>query len=189
MRTLFILFTLCLAGHIYAQEIVVEDRYDEYFGIAPAGYLSFRNQINLEDYAMGLEFGVINKNRNLVYFGSFDARPYRKRVIRYQGNNLFYQYREERFFIGAGVEYLKRFRQSGLGGFIQVNPEYTWGAYGGSEKKPERGWIITPRIGLYWNPGDFGYFKLGYAYLDSKSYQLDKHRLYLTIAGLLTKDR
>lgn len=189
MRLSFTIIMTISMYSVLAQEIVVEDRYDEYFGYTPAGYLALRNQVNLQDYTLGLEFGFINKDRNLTFFGNFDARPYRKSVIRYQGNNLFYQFREERYFIGAGAEYYKGFRDSNLGGFIQINPQFTWGAYGGTERKPEKGWVITPRVGVSWNLNDNGFLKVGYAYLDTRNQQLDKHRLTITVARLLKKDR
>lgn len=188
-RLLPCLIILLAASACYAQEVVVEDRYDEIFGAKPAAYLAIRNQINLEDYTLGLEAGMINRKRNLILFGSFDARPYRKKVIEYKGNNLFYQYREERYFLGVGAEYLKGFEGSGFGAFIQLNPQYTWGVYGGTEHRPDKGWVITPRIGLAWHLKGYGFLKLGYAYLDTKTYQLDKHRVYVTIAGLLTRNR
>ncbi|WP_421873635.1 hypothetical protein [Marinoscillum sp.] len=161
--------------------------WDEYTP-RPAGYLSLRNDLNHEDYLLGMELGMVNAKRNIVGFVTFDARPYRKKILEYQGNNLFYQWREERFFIGAGAEYFKGFERVPLAGFVQLNGVYTWGRYAGTESRPDNGWEIVPRIGVALDLKGYGWLKMGYSYLDARSYRLSKHHLYLAITGFLTGD-
>lgn len=170
-----------------SQEIMVKDRYDELYGAKPGFYLSIRNDLNLEDYCLGMELGLMTKQRNLIFFGAIDARPYRKKVLEYQGNNLFYQYAQERYFAGVGVEYLRDFHDSRMGAFIQANGSYTWGANGGTNEKPPKGWVLVPRVGLYMKVLEMGYFHFGYSYMDAKTARLDKHRLFLAFGGILKK--
>lgn len=159
---------------------------DDLYNKRIAGYLSIRNDLNLSDYVLGTELGVVNKNRNITTFLTFDARPYRKGVLEYVGNNQFYQFREERYFLGAGVEYFKGFKRLPLAGFVQANGVYTWGKYGGTEMKPDKGWVVIPRLGLALDLKGHGWLKVGYSYLDAKTYRLEKHRLYIAISGFLT---
>ncbi|MAE82790.1 MAG: hypothetical protein CMB80_08660 [Flammeovirgaceae bacterium] len=153
-----------------------------------AGYMSIRNDLNIDDYILGTELGIVSKSRRLTAFATFDARPYRKRILEYRGNNMFYQFREERFFLGAGAEYFKSFKQLPLAAFVQANGVYTWGKYGGTEMKPDQGWVIIPRLGLALDLRGYGWLKLGYSYLDPKSYRLEKHRVYIAISGFLSNN-
>lgn len=187
-KTIFfvICFSIFLNG--LAQDIKVEDRYDEYFYEPAAFYISLRNAFHPEDFMLGTEVGIMNAKQTLIFFGSFDARPYRKKISEYQGNNIFYQYAERRYFAGIGAEYLKSIRDLNIGVFIQMNIHYTWGKYGGTYNKPDQGFVITPKMGFYWRFSYNGFFKVGYAYLDTKS-RLEKHRLTLTISGILSKNQ
>ena len=170
-----------------AQDLEVEDRYDEWYGQKPAFQLAIRNQIHPKDYVLGIEAGIASANRNWLLFGSFDARPYRKRVLRYQGGNQYFQYTEERYYIGLGATYMYTIRQTNKGAFVEVNPSYTWGRYGGSERKPEDGWIIMPKAGFFWKFVNNGFVQLGYSYLDTKNDDFEKHRIYLTLGGITGK--
>ena len=151
-----------------------------------AWYLTLRNNINPSDYILGTEMGLVNKKRNLAAFFTFDARPYRKGVLEYRGNNQFYQFREERYFLGVGAEYTKGFERLPLAGFVQLNGTYTFGKYGGTEMKPNQGWLVVPRFGVALDLKSHGWLKVGYSYLDTKTYRLEKHRLYIAISGFLT---
>jgi len=171
-----------------AQEVVVEDRYDEVFGLKPAFYLGLRSDLNMEDAALGLEAGIMNKARNLNLFTTFDARPFRKKILEYRGNNVFYQYPEERYFLGLGAEYLQHFEVADLGAFAQLNGVYTWGVYGGTERKPPNGWVAIPRFGLFRKVGDSAFLKLGYSYFDTKTSKVDRHRVFLSFGGFITRN-
>ena len=87
---------------VYGQEIEVEDHYDEFFGKKPALIFTIRSDANLNDASLGTAVGWMNKSRNWSLFGSFDARPFRRRTLLLEGNNTYYQYREERYFVGGG---------------------------------------------------------------------------------------
>ena len=155
--------------------------------LRPAGYITIRNDLNHQDYIIGTELGVVNAKRNLAAFITFDARPYRKRILQYQGSNMFFQFREERYFIGAGAEYIKNFKEFPLAAFVQLNGLYTWGQYAGTDRKPDWGWEVVPRIGVALDLRSYGWLKVGYSYLDARSYRLDKHRLFIAISGFLSK--
>lgn len=181
---LFLLALSCLQG--FAQEYANEYQLDNLAEKKLAGYLSIRNDLNTSDYVLGAELGVINKKRNLSTFLTFDARPYRKAVLQYRGNNQFYQFREERYFLGVGAEYFHDLERLPLAAFVQANAAYTWGAYGGTEMKPENGLVLVPRLGLALDLKGYGWLKAGYTYLDTKTYRLDKHRLYIALSIFIT---
>lgn len=164
----------------------MEDRYDEVFGPKWSGYLSFRNVIAPDDYLLGTEIGVVTPSKKLTFFASFDARPFRKRILNFQGGNLFYQNTEERYFAGMGGEYHWYIESKNYGGFIQVNANYTWGRYGGMELRPPGGFVLVPRVGVFWEFFNHVYLKAGYAYLDTKNNEVDKHRFYLAVSGIFS---
>ncbi len=176
---IWILFLLSVSK-IQAQEIKVEDRYDEYFGEKPVFTFTIRGDLNLNDASLGTTFGW--KKKNFSIFTSVDARPFRKRNLYYVNSNTSYQFWQERYMIGMGVEIKRQFNEEKrLGAFAQLSPTYAWGRYAGTEKKPDHGLILIPRMGLFWSlPGDH-YFKLGYAYVDTKTESIDIHRVFLAI--------
>lgn len=170
----------------FAQEYEVEDTYDEVFTARHSPFLTFRNYLLSEDYLMGLEFGAMNPGRNLSLFASFDLRPFRKKILNHQGGNLFHQHAEQRFFIGIGAEYLKTMKEKNYGVFIQLNGSYTWAYYGGTEVKPPKGFVLNPKTGIFWRFAPSFFIKGGYAYQDTKNNEVEKHRLFLAITGLIT---
>ncbi|MFT7030104.1 MAG: hypothetical protein ACJA2C_001499, partial [Marinoscillum sp.] len=87
--TLLIFFFLVLAAK--AQEVVIEDRYNEIFGPKPAFVYTVRSSFNADDVNIGLELGRTNAKRNFLYAFSFDARPFRRPLLVYQGGALYYQ--------------------------------------------------------------------------------------------------
>lgn len=181
--------TLCLFSFLFGT--AQGSNYNNYGSLRNkrvAGYMSVRNDLNAQDYILGTELGAINRKRDLAAFVTFDIRPYRKRILEYRGNNRFYQFREERFFLGAGMEYARRMPTLPIAGFVQANMTYTWGKYGGTEMKPDHGWSLIPRLGVALDLRGYGWLKAGYAHLDAKTYRLEKHRLYVAITGFLTNN-
>lgn len=187
LRSILLMALLYCGLCCHAQEIVVEDRYDEVFGQKPALHLAGRSDLNLDDMSAGAEVGIVNKSGNFNFFGSFDIRPFRKRVLEYAGSNLYYQYREDRFFAGVGSTYMRSFDQSRFGAFLQANINYTWGSYGGTERKPDKGLIIVPRMGLTMMLKGRKHLRFGYSFIDSKSSDFSPHRLSVGFVALFSK--
>lgn|GEM_PF-1650305 len=176
----------------FGQEIKVADRYDEYFGVkdaqSKAVYLALRADGNLNDASLGGALGVINEKRNIIFFGSFDARPFRKKTLEYMGRNTFYQFRESRYFIGFGAEYQHTFNDSPYGAFVQINPEYTWGGYAGSNQKATSGWFVAPRVGVFKKVGA-STVSLGYAMVNAKNDDIQRNRIYLSFNNVFGRIR
>ena len=188
MKLAFYIILSCLFIRAWSQDIQVYDRYDAVYGQKWAGHVAFRNVLLSDDYLLGLEGGVVSPSRKLTFFASFDARPFRKRILNHQGGNLFFQNTEERYFVGLGSEYLFYLPEKNHGLFVHLNGHYTWGIYGGTFVKPPNGWVLTPRIGAFWQFARFGILRGGYAYLDTRNPEVGKHRLYLSISGILTNE-
>ena len=173
-------------NNLFSQDVVVKDRYDEFFGEKPAISTSFRSDVNLNDVSLGLTVGWVNPSQNLTFYGSFDARPFRKRLLEYAGNNTFYQYRQERYFFGAGVEYKKQFEEEKpFGAFFDMNISYLTGSYAGTSEKPDNGLIITPRLGLFWKYMPGQNLRVGYSYMDVKADAIEMHRLFISFTSLI----
>lgn len=150
---------------------------------------SVRQSANLEDYILGLSIGASTPARNLILFSSFDFRPYRKKIQEKQSGNLYYQYAEQRFFLGLGAEYLYRLNNKNRGVFANLNGNYTWGNYGGTSAKPQKGYHLVPRAGFFMSFFKRTTFvKLGYEYLNTKSEVLE-HRLFFSVVGVIGKVR
>lgn len=177
----FLYIQLMFPVLVFAQDIEVIDRYDEMMQNTPAQFLIVRGDIWAQDGYVGLAVGQTNSNRNFSAFINFDARPFRKKVWEYQGNNLYYQYKEERYFVGIGGEILKPIAQGPLEVFGQIDLNYTWGIYGGTDRKPENGFVIVPRVGLTYPLRDYLILRVGYSHLDAKLQEVSKHKIYLAI--------
>lgn len=187
MSVRIIISVFCLFSFTYAssQDYEVIDTYDDEFGMRNVGgFLTFRHMLFADDYMLGIEAGGITPSENFTFFGSFDLRPFGKKILNHQSGNLFYQYAEQRFFVGAGVEYLQTMTDKDYGLFAQINANYTWGYYGGTEIPPPKGFVLTPKVGAFWRLSAF-IIKAGYAYQDNKQPELENHRLYLAISALL----
>lgn len=188
-RSIMTILMCGLAVSLAAQDIVVVDRYDELYGSKRAVYMSVRGDMNADDGAIGAAIGMINKKRNLAFFSVFDARPFRKNILEYIGNNTYYQYQQERFYIGGGLEYKRAFDNAPFGAFAQINTLYTWGKYGGTLRKPEKGWMLIPRMGVYWQLWEAHSLSFGYAYADPKDANIETHRLYISFNSIFSKRR
>lgn len=171
-----------LMQQLLAQNVQVEDRYDDYFAKQPSFFIDFRNDIGQRDWTLGMTTGIRSASGKFAGFVNFDARPFRKAITEYQGSNLWYQYQEERYYIGVGGEYLHILPDQRFGPFLQVNVNYTWGTYGGTQVKAENGWVVNPRGGLAYLFGDRNYLKVGYANVNTKNIEQSRHRIFLGVS-------
>ncbi len=184
MRLIISVLLVLVLSKTFAQEILVEDRYDEFYGIKPAFYFSGKTDFNSNDLNLGIDFGRINSSKNFVYYLSFDLRPYRKRTLVYQQRNIYYQLIEQRYYVGTGAEYMRPLRESRFGVLAQVNINYTWGSYAGTELKPDNGWLLIPRMGFSYRIMERSFIKTGYSFIDSKSNDIEKHRIFISRSNI-----
>jgi hypothetical protein len=179
-KCLIPIFTL-LTVALHAQVHRYEDMWRPTFSI--------RQSANVEDYLLGFTIGASTPKRNLITYGSFDFRPGQKRIQEQVSGNFYRQYAEKRFFTGIGVEYLHHFNKDNKGIFACANGNYTWGNYGGTYAKPQKGFNIVPRLGFFMSFYDKSIFtKLGYEYLDTKS-AVSEHRLFFSIVFVINPSR
>ncbi|RED96558.1 hypothetical protein [Marinoscillum furvescens] len=146
-------------------------------------YASLFGTTTLDDYGLGTELGIMTPGRSFTAFGFFAARPYRRVYTESQGNNLYYQFREERFTVGVGGEYLRGFGEGNKGLFVQANMGYTWGNRGGVFEHQQKGWVLWPRAGLFLKISRAGLMKMGYGYQDIKSDDVAPHRVFIALSG------
>jgi len=142
-----------------------------------------------QDYLMGLDMGVMDVTQKFHYFLSIDLRPYKRKVQEFAGNNLFYQYQEERYVFTLGTRYLHELQNSGKGVFLGLSGGYSSGNYRGISLKPEAGWIIRPNAGFFWDlaPRVFT-LELGYEYFNSRSDAVKDHWVFLNFLFKLNGD-
>lgn len=179
LKSTIFLFALLISSVGFAQRIQYEGSWRPTFAI--------RQSASTEDYMLGFAIGVSTPERNLIGYGSFDFRPYRKKIQENQYANFYHQYAERRFFTGLGVEYLHRLNDRNRGVFVNLNGNYTWGNYGGTFRKPHKGFNVVPRAGFFMSFFQRTTFlKLGYEYLDTKSNVLE-HRLFFSVVGVIGK--
>lgn len=132
------------------------------------------------DYLMGLDMGIMDETEKFHYFITIDARPYKRKVQEFAGNNIFYQYQEERYVLTLGTRYLHELQNSGKGVFVGLSGGYNFGNYRGISIKPDQGWIIRPNAGFYWDLApQFFTLELGYEYFDSRSDAVKDHWIFL----------
>lgn len=182
MRILIITFFIFSFTCSQAQEYEPADDFD---ALRYKPFFTFRNMLLSEDYLMGLELGIISPAENLTFFGSFDFRPFRKKIFNYQGGNLYYQNAEQRFFIGAGAEYMHYMNEQNYGVFAQLSGSYTWAYYGGTEVIPPKGFVLNPKAGAFWRFAPSFVLKGGYAYQDTKNDRVEAHKLYLALSAII----
>ena len=141
------------------------------------------------DYLMGLDMGIMDETGKFHYFITIDARPYKRKVQEFAGNNLFYQYQEERYVLTLGARYLHELQNSGKGVFVGLSGGYNFGNYRGISLKPEQGWIIRPNAGFFWNLApQFFTLELGYEYFESRSDTVKDHWVFLNFLFKLNRD-
>ncbi|MFY0602088.1 MAG: hypothetical protein JXR03_20605 [Cyclobacteriaceae bacterium] len=179
MRKILLIVLLGLSLSGLSQQIKYEGMWRPTFSI--------RQSANTEDYILGFTVGASTPQRNTVFYGSFDFRPYRKKIQERQSGNFYHQYGEQRFFTGVGAEHLYRFKNDSRGLFANINGNFTWGDYGGTYAKPQKGWHIVPRVGFFQSfLKSTTFLKIGYEYLDSKSEVLE-HRLFFSLMFVIGK--
>lgn len=141
------------------------------------------------DYLMGLDMGIMDETGKFHYFITIDARPYKRKVQEFAGNNLFYQYQEERYVLTLGTRYLHELQNSGKGVFVGLSAGYNFGNYRGISLKPEQGWIIRPNAGFFWDLApQFFTLELGYEYFESRSDTVKDHWVFLNFLFKLNRD-
>ncbi len=143
--------------------------------------ISWSHAVQQQDYLMGFDVGVMDFTQKFHYLLSIDFRPYKRKVQEFAGNNLFYQYQEERYVVLLGGRYLHELQNSGKGVFLGLSGGYNFGNYRGISLKPEQGWIIRPNAGFFWHLApQFFTLELGYEYFDSRSDAVKDHWVFFT---------
>lgn len=144
------------------------------------GYFSIRQSFQPKDYILGFEGGMIEVSKQILLYGSFDVRPFKKRVEEEIANNFYHQYSETRFVAGIGAEWQKFFTaRSGL--FVNSTLGYSWGDYKGTIRTARKAFIGIPRLGYIYDTGKFVWLKVGYEYHDTFNDLQGKHRLFFGV--------
>lgn len=145
------------------------------------------------DIALGGSYRyVVNGNKFLGLFAGFQGRPFGKKVLIYGGNNAFFQLKEYRYLLSAGLdkrwwltERLDFFTAVG-GGFTFVDYRGTGsGTYKGHTIQKKEGWVPVVKAGFHYKISRFFFARFGYEYFDPMSIS-SGHRVYAGTGMLLS---
>jgi len=113
--------------------------------------LGIRYTFNKDDSQLGFSFGFNESKYHLMTCMSFGFRPSAIQVLEATAENISYQYWENRKFIAFSLEkafFLHKFNSTfTTGAFAGFSEVLTFGAYKGSDKRPDLRLLFNPRIG------------------------------------------
>ena len=88
---------------------------------------------NTKDFYLGADCAFLIYKPAMLYFNAvFYGRPFAKSYFEEAGPHTYYQYKENRFFIGAGFEEIYRFTPS-FGLYASADIALSFSVYGGSD--------------------------------------------------------
>jgi len=143
--------------------------------------VSFRSNFNTDDYILGLDYIVTKPSKGLSFIVAFDGRPFKKKILKKEFGNQYFQLAEIRFISSVGVEYHRMFPQSNFGYYVQGNVGYTFGDFGGTKINPDDDFVVIPRAGLLFDRGGLTRIKIGYEYFNAQTPVISGHRFFASI--------
>ena len=119
---------------------------------------------NTKDFYLGADCAYLIHEPAMLYLNAvFYGRPFAKSYFEEVGPHTYYQYKENRFFIGAGLEEIYRFTPS-FGLYACADIALSFSVYGGSDTSGES--YAAPLLGggVIFTVGHVT-FRGGYQYL------------------------
>ena len=150
--------------------------------------------LNGPDFMPGLFVALTEGRTALSLDAGFLYRALPARVLIPAGEHRFYQFREYRglLYAGIGKAFLFGRRRDGrhhLGADLLLHGAWSFGpAYAGSRRQPASLLTLTPSAGLFFRTGGFE-VRAGYTWLDLDTYDLSPHHFNLRIAWVLNRQR
>jgi len=148
------------------------------------------NNLNFHDYSIGieLEWHELKTGTNMQI--GISTRPFRKKVLWEVQDDLYYQMREWRtsFYLALNKEfafYQNTYTQKGF----YVGSKFAF--YAANSKGSNR-YIqeskFVPQLGYFYKDNGF-YCKIGYEYVDYKTYKISPHRIIFSFGGYFAHGR
>ena len=159
--------------------------FQPHFGINAGTF--FNHEDFLFDFGLGLE--ELGYDFSITFNGSF--RPYYKKVLFEEADNLFYQVQER--VLQFSIDFEKRFyfiqfmNSSKIGVYAMMKFGYFYGTYKGLKKNRNDTFTITPGAGLSWQFSKISRLNLGYLYFDQNPYA-NPHTINLKLSLFINKD-
>ncbi len=150
-----------------------------YFGNLIIGQEHF---FNFNDYMIGMHLGITEVKTKTDITVGYGIRPFRKRILLDQGNDLYYQVRALRQYTYLGIDkqfFIHAFDYSQFGFTIGVHQMYTFGNYEAMKQKIKDAWKTIPVGGICfrWSIADI---KINYQYFNTNAYKISPHRVSFT---------
>ncbi len=112
--------------------------------------ISLYNNWNINDYMSGIKFGLHEARYNFEIQTGYSLNPWEKTILLDRGNSVYYQVRESRHMIFAGIE--KNFRihksfnlvETGIS--VGVKEYFSFENYKGLKEDPENRFLFSPSM-------------------------------------------
>lgn len=158
---------------------------DIHFGV------SAEMNFNATDIFFGFGLGVEDINLEWGARLNYGFRPYHKKVLIDEGENVLRQYREKLHLISLDLE--KRFMVLDLGKKKKIGPYlgskfgYLFGNYRGVSKSPQDKFLIAPTGGIAMHSKDV-YVRAGYMYFNSET-DANEHMVTFSITLFFNQNK
>lgn len=193
-KAIFILFTLCFLFIVpiksTAQPILTNPLSASFF--QPGFGINMGTFFNHEDFLLdfGLGFEEVGYDFSISLNGSF--RPYYKKVIFKETDNLYYQVQEKVLQFSIDLEkrfYFVQFMNSSkLGVYAMMKFGYFYGTYKGLSENRNNSFALTPGAGLSWQFSEYGRVNFGYLNFNQNPYA-NPHMLNIKLSMFFNKSQ
>jgi opacity protein-like surface antigen len=173
-----------------SQPILTNPFVGSYF--QPSFGINMGTFFNHEDFLFdfGLGFEELGYDYSVTFNGSF--RPYYKKVIFKETDNLYYQVQEKvlQFSIDAEKRFyfIQFMNSSKIGLYAMMKFGYFYGTYKGLKENRNNTFALTPGAGLSWQFSKVSRVNLGYLYFNQNPFA-SPHMINLKLSIFINKDQ
>ncbi len=130
--------------------------------------------------------GIGESKYHTCFFAGYATRISHKKILVPQTDLFYNQYHEKRKYVFAGMrKNVNLYNSNPLKGFgidIQLRCLYTYGTLRGVVREADSYYLWAPGLGFYYSRFDAFGIRLGYEYMNLKTYKLSPHRISLGIS-------
>lgn len=138
-----------------------------------------------KDFMIGADVALNELKYDLIIKLAIKTRPYTRSVIYPINEQVSFQLWEKRTVVSFGVDkqfVLKRTTLQSYGGlFGGLDYAYTYGSFRASNKKPDDGFYLIPKAGIFWNFKPL-YISMNYEYFALENSRSSPHRINFSMA-------
>ncbi len=147
----------------------------------------FNHEDFLFDFGLGLE--ELGYDFSATFNGSF--RPYYKKVVFKESDNLYYQVQEKVLQFSIDLEkrfyFIQFMNSSKIGMYAMMKFGYFYGTYKGLKENRNKSLAINPGAGFSWQFSKVSRINLGYLYFNQNPYA-HPHTINLKLSMFINKD-